>query len=612
MVSFPTVTASVQFPLASAASQIAAVVNPGYLDGRAETSARAALDKPLTTNPPPPATATDKLEQDVIQLSRQSDQVLQTYGSDAKLTNTTKALTNTVDAARLARVGSGRDSELAAPTSTTSHATQANGSVRDTTVDLLSKSVDQTKASAANGNIGSVRTFSERVVTQSGGNALSGSPLATTRRDEATLETVTADAAKRTQTTTTLQTAVITSSDNSNIRVEQLERTVIYRLRDDGNFEQTVRERFFSVTTDASGVNVISANLRDTSSRNLVDGRTGRLDTSAETNTAAVTQAANGTVTATTSRNAVNSSLVATVGANGQKSVSASTVSQLVQNSTARIDAAGNASVSTSERSARYTGDGENTLTATQAIATQSITQRANGSIAASAREIDSSVTYVNDGVDGNGRDVLTIGSLSARDRTVSANIAANGTVSAKGTDVAISASTKQAALTPVKTTTAPTAAATITADGAVRAGATRTGTSVSNGPAVILPAPGSNSGEILVRATDSVGHGPVIHIDPIAQFLAAQARDGAGFVNGKRSDDAEDRNISGSIKTNSRQLSSISGNTILALAKDATDRTTNPIALGSNQGSGIYRVFNQNGGRVNNPVTSLLADATA
>lgn len=200
---------------------------------------------------------------DIVALSDRADSMLFTYGASARVTAQKAALSNGVSATALARVGLGANATLAAPTTTTTSRTLENGTVRTSSLTTLARTVENT-AAADNGGVGVQRVFTQSVVRDSEGYAKAGNSMAATERTETSVTVTTADAAAGTKSTTTETQAVIRTEGSAITVSEQRLRSTVISMKEDGSIEQSVREQYFSVSTDATGA-IVGSTKRESS-----------------------------------------------------------------------------------------------------------------------------------------------------------------------------------------------------------------------------------------------------------------------------------------------------------------------------------------------------------
>lgn len=591
---------SVIFPAASSTQAISPYKPPPT---PAEVATTTAVTKATSTG----GTVPDSVTKDMIALSQRAEYMLGVYGSDSRLNYVTRDLTNNTNQAALAAIGKSRDTTLAAPTSSTTQQVLANGSVRDVETVINRRDVTNTKPTEDNGNVGAVRSFTERVVTYTGGNANSGEALASVRRADAVEQVTEADAASRTRTVTTLQASVITTSDANTIYAEQMERVVRYRMMDNGSIEQTVRERFFSVTTDASGENVLAAAEREYRMTTVLnsDGSTST-DATALSGSVSVNQ--RGDITVQTTRNVLSTDLTANIDDAGKRTVDTAKVNETVTVTNARLLANGTVTAAVAERADRFTGDGENVTGVNRNIRQESGGLTVDGSMFAVARERAMAIRFATDGVDGNGKDDLTVTKLSERDRAVSVVLRPDDTVTAAATDTTVKVTTKKDVQQAPVVTTAPKAQATIKADGSVSANATgvvdANGNKKVAGPAIIIPSAGRNADELTVSATDKNGKGPKVTIDRDDNQLVATTRANAAAVTVNT--DGLVAQLRKSLKS-PYSTASAQGE-LSAFARDPAKKTAQPMIVGYNKDDGFTREVTEGRKRVTKQIVSLTA----
>ncbi len=605
--------------------------------GAAERAVRTGLGVDPAARPNAPAlpnkTVEDRLIRDVVALGARADQMVNTYGSDRRLVTQQQDILRNLDPNRLGAIGNGRDYTLAAPTSTTSRGTLSNGLTRETTVDTAARSVDYTKADAASGTLGSVRTFTERVVTTRDlipagtleGQTEEAAAGPTVRRAETTEELTFADLEAFTQTRLTAQRAVITSSADTNIRAEERLTATLYRVREDGQYERLVYERFFSVTTNQDGSEILASTERETLTSALVNSD-GDVTIQTQQDQSSVQRLANGAIASSSLNVRRREELDGYTTDAGQYGVLQSRIAEQVTTSSGRLNADGSASVSTTDRRDLFIGDGENVISAQSSISSESASRRADGTISASATTKRIGFALGNDEIEGNGRDALTLLQASAVVQSVSATLRPNGVATLRASDDRLSVRTRDGVLGPVRVASADPVQVTVNtaalpsavpaAPNADRpgngkgrsneqansqgnnglansqavaaqaaAGRGRVITSddqVVSGPLAIIPGAGDATGQLRVQVMRN-NKGPQVTLNAATGMISAQTGPSSGGASAQRDVkllEAYTRNQERAARTN------IEGDGLLSIAKAPKNQGKKLLALGAENGT--------------------------
>lgn len=562
-IAIPDFLTTVFRPQSSGATDIA-----GYLEPQrpAETAIRALVNAP-NGGSLSGATAEQRLDRDLVNLSDRADKVLALYGNDARLAQIRRDLANQVSAKGLANVGKGPTFQEKGPATTTTERVLVNGTSRFTAVDLQSQTINRSQLFDAQGLVGgeqSVQTI--RTVTEAGGNDVStGKALASVSRFEDTVQTVATDVRSGTRQETFAQSAIVTRSDTTDIRAETTLRAVVTRNieNEKGRFiERVVREDFQSVTTLADQTTVTGAQERRSITRTLVNIDTGEVTTSSESS---VVSASVQTKTTGEGANAVTTqSITVRADQNTTRSRAGGAEDETVVRETFRSE---NSNIlrttrgdTTTERvrtaasvvDRTITGNDQTVLKASQGVSSAATAIDSKGNVSASAEQrntqfrLEKTGALVNDGFDPTApiaqipeTRVLNASTVASR---VTASIAALGAVSATAREE--SEQTRKTAagavLRPVQEATVSVSLPAPSATPAVAAKSEDKG--VSNSPAVTTTPPPTikvttpkgelevtpvknGGGKFEVEAERKNGIGPSILVDPANRTLTADAR---------------------------------------------------------------------------------------
>jgi hypothetical protein len=538
-------------PQSSGASDIAGYIQP---QRPAETAIRALVGQPNNGGTIGGATAEQRLDRDLVNLSDRADKVLAQYGNDQRLANIRRSLNTQVDARYLASVGRGPATQEKGPSTATTERVLTNGTSRFTTVDLQSQTINRFQVTDAQGLAGGQQTVQTiRTVTEAGGNDVnSGKALASVSRFEDTVQTVATDVRDGTRKETFAQSAIITRSDTTDIRAETTLRAVVTRRIDNekGRFiEQVTREDYQSVTTLADQTTVVAASERRSLTRQLVNLDTGEVSTTVETSvvnasvkTSTTGEGANAVTNQTISVSAnQNSTRVRAGGLDDQTVVQerVNSESSTIQRTTRGDQTTERVRSAASQTVNRFTGTDQTVLGASQSItsAATSIDSRGNVSATAQQRSTQFKLTetgrLVNDGFDPtapiNQIPETTVRSAASLSRTVSASIAADGTTRVAAREESVGSKpvdrkdpTAGAVQTPVKESTL---SGTIPASAGNGPGpALEASTTTPKGKLEIEPIKNSG-GKFEVEAENKRDAGPTIIVDRANRTLTAEGR---------------------------------------------------------------------------------------
>lgn len=470
-------------PQASGAQDIQGYIQP---QRPAETAIRKLVGQPNNGGTIGGATAAQRLDRDLVNLSDRADKVLALYGNDQRLANIRKSLSTQVDAKYLAAVGKGPATQTKGPSSTTSDRVLTNGASRFTTVDLQSQTIQRFQVTDAQGLVGGEQTVQTiRTVTEAGGNDVNtGKALASTSRFEDTVQTVATDVRDGSRKETYAQSAVITRSDTTDIRAEiTLRATVTRKIENDkGRFiEQVTREDYQSVTTLADQTTVVAAQERRSLTRTLVNLDTGEVTTSTETSVVSATvktstagEGANAVTNQTISVSANQNVTKSRAGGPDDKTVVQETVNS--ESSTIQRTAKGDQTTERVRTAAsqvvnRFSGVDQSVLGASQSVSSAATSVDSKGNVSATAQQrntqfkLTETGKLVNDGFDPtapyNQIPETTVKSAASVSRTASASIAADGTTRVSAREESVGSKpvdkkdpTAGAVLTPVKEST--------------------------------------------------------------------------------------------------------------------------------------------------------------
>jgi hypothetical protein len=261
--------------------------------GPAEAAIRLLVSRPSDGSRLPTATAKDRMDNDLVQLSDRTDAVLSQYGDDTSLANLRRDLTGQISASGLASVGRGRPNETRAPTTRTTQQTLADDSVRSTTVAQTEQTIEHSQT--ISGGVvtgGQTITTTARTITAVGGNNVTtGAPLADTNRRERTTSKVVTDIPAGVRTETFNSAAIVTTSNSNNVRAETVSRVSETKAitNASGRFiQRVVNEDYQSVTTSREGV-VQGAEFRSSRTVTLVNLDTGEVTRTSQTASNVVT-----------------------------------------------------------------------------------------------------------------------------------------------------------------------------------------------------------------------------------------------------------------------------------------------------------------------------------
>lgn len=537
-------------PQSSGAADIAGYIQP---QRPAETAIRALVGQPNNGGTIGGATAEQRLDRDLVNLSDRADKVLAQYGNDQRLANIRRSLTTQVDAKYLAAVGRGPAEQVKGPSTATTERVLTNGTSRFTTVDLQSQTINRLQVTDAQGLVGGQQTVQTiRTVTEAGGNDVnSGKALASVSRFEDTVQTVATDVRDGTRKETFAQSAIITRSDTTDIRAETTLRAVVTRKfeNEKGRFiEQVTREDYQSVTTLADQTTVVAASERRSLTRQLVNLDTGEVSTTVETSV-------------------VNASVKTSTSGEGANAVTNQTISVSANQNTTKIRAGGpddkttvqetvNAESSTIQRSTRgdqttervrsaasqtvnrFTGTDQTVLGASQTITSAATSIDSKGTVSATAQQrstqfkLTETGRLVDDGFDPtapiNQIPETTVKSAASLSRTVSASITADGTTRVAAREESVGSKpvdrrdpTAGAVQTPVKESTL---SGTIPAAVGNSTPALEASTTTPKGKLEIEPIRNSG-GKFEVEAENKKDVGPTIIVDRANRTLTAEGR---------------------------------------------------------------------------------------
>jgi hypothetical protein len=546
-------------PQSSGVSDIAGYIQP---QRPAETAIRALVGQPNNGGTIGGATAEQRLDRDLVNLSDRADKVLAQYGNDQRLANIRRTLTTQVDAKYLAAVGRGPATQVKGPSTATTERVLTNGSSRFTTVDLQSQTINRFQVTDAQGLVGgeqSVQTI--RTVTEAGGNDVnSGKALASVSRFEDTVQTVATDVRDGTRKETFAQSAVITRSDTTDIRAETTLRAVVTRKfeNEKGRFiEQVTREDYQSVTTLADQSTVVAAQERRSLTRQLVNLDTGEVTTTVETSvvsanvkTSTTGEGANAVTNQTISVSANQNSTKIRAGGADDRTVVQETVNteaSTIQRTTKGDQTTERVRSAASQTVNKFTGTDQTVLGASQAITSAATSIDSLGNVSATAQQrstqfkLTETGRLVNDGFDPtapiNQIPETTVKSAASLSRTVSASITADGTTKVAAREESVGSKpvdrkdpTAGAVQTPVKESTL--SGMIPAAVGNSPAPALEASTTTPKGKLEIEPIKNSG-GKFEVEAENKKDVGPTIIIDRANRTLTAEGR---GTISGPTS----------------------------------------------------------------------------
>ena len=437
-------------PQSSGAADIAGYIQP---QRPAETAIRKLVGQPNNGGTIGGATAEQRLDRDLVNLSDRADKVLAQYGNDQRLANIRRSLNTQVDAKYLASVGRGPAEQVRGPSTATTERVLTNGTSRFTTVDLQSQTINRFQVTDAQGLAGGQQTVQTiRTVTEAGGNDVnSGKALASVSRFEDTVQTVATDVRDGTRKETFAQSAIITRSDTTDIRAETTLRAVVTRKfeNENGRFiEQVTREDFQSVTTLADQSTVVAASERRSLTRQLVNLDTGEVSTTVETSvvnasvkTSTTGEGANAVTNQTISVSANQNSTRIRAGGPDDKTTVQERVnaeSSTIQRSTRGDQTTERVRTAASQTVNRFTGTDQTVLGASQSITSAATSIDSKGTVSATAQQrstqfkLTETGRLVDDGFDPtapfNQIPETTVRSAASLSRTVSASITADGT----------------------------------------------------------------------------------------------------------------------------------------------------------------------------------------
>ncbi len=559
-------------------------------------SAEAAIRKGLSTTPTAPAGATPAQATnaqaqglaitDTISLADRADSMLAIYGSNARFQSNVQALKDNLSARVLGSIGSGAASFTQAASSTTNQArTLENGTTRNTEVTIAARTIEQTAAKNNNG-VGVQRSFSETIIRESGGNLKAGQAYADTVRQEKTTAVTSADAAKGTLTQAFKIESVVTSSADGNTVFENRDRTIVYSLTKDGNYQKSLREVLTSITKNAAGAVVASGQTltSETSVLNAVSGslrvtRTGESVTASDVNGQTLVSA----------RSAVTTTTVADTSSGTNPTAGAVTVSEVSRASSvlSRNDGTVDTS-STSQRNSTFNGTGTTVTSASTTVAAQGSWLKADGTIGGGSAERTASFTVAQAA----GAQVLNRSNATVAVSNV--GVRANGVIDVQAYNVGVKTATSKGKLSAPALSVTGTTVQTQIAAGTQNAGAAAT-----RGPSYLL----ANGVLTLQAATDRVT-GPKITLDVANRKLQATGRIAAAG--------ASVDGIAGMLQAyNSKGTAPLSvtrdqNDTLTAVAKNPTSTRTAQTAIQAYQSNFSLGTVT-NGVRGFTPVTSLV-----
>lgn len=447
---------------------------------------------------------------DIVALSDRADSMLFTYGASARVSSQKAALTAGVTASALERVGLGGNSTLAAPTTTSNSRTLENGTVRTMQVTTLARTVENT-AAANNGGVGVQRVFSESVVRDADGYAKAGNSMAATERTETSLTVTTADAAAGTKSVTTEIQAVIRTEGSAITVSEQRLRATVISLKNDGSIEQSVREQYFSVSTNADGTIVGSTKRESTETTTL--GTDGTLSIARVDEAVIASTDTRGYTNTISSR--VNTSITietadAVVGDVKIKEVSTQAASRTAADGS--YD-----SSSATQRTSNFTGVGTQATGASTLVLSDASWIKADGSVGGGSVERYSKFS-VKDG---------ELAAANGYVRSVNASLRADDKVEVKATSDSVKAvisKTGEAKDPKVTSTTSINAVGTNALTITPTDKPTKLVSSSGAGPQLTV-----DGSKVTLEVTDKKGRtGPTVVLDLLTRQVTASSRNGA------------------------------------------------------------------------------------
>lgn len=532
--------------------------------GPAEAAIRLLVDRPNDGSRLPTATAEDRMDNDLVQLSDRADVVLSQFGDDTSLANIRRDLSWQISASGLASVGRGRPTETKAPTTRTTQQTLPDDSVRSTTVAQTAQTIERSQTTS--GGVvtgGQTITTTARTITAVGGNNVTtGAPLADTNRRERTTSRVVTDIPAGVRTETFNSAAIITTSNSNNVREETVSRVSETKAitNASGRFiQRVVNEEYQSVTKSREGV-VQGAEFRSSRTVTLVNLDTGEVTRTSQTASSVATAKTETTGTGATASTVETISVRTdirdvTARAGGTNDVtevaeSASTEVATLQQTTRDGLTTQKLSTAASTASSVFTGVDKMVLTASRSAKNESTSLDSSGVYSATSSQRETQFAQSERGFlvgAGPGVPVTPILSASSLSRSASVSVAASGRVNVSAIEE--SQRTQAGQITPALSTRL---SITLPAPIGAPASPPAISTTTANGRLSVQPLTGgrfnvnafntANKGSVVsvnqaalqLKAVDNAASsGPSSNVNGLSGALSAAARSGANGVSG-------------------------------------------------------------------------------